>query len=109
MANSDLKFVAIRYYSFYNPWIDVIVMVPLEYENKATECIYEALAVEFWDDSDDRFYDFGYCDYVRDELDKYNIPSSIVCFEEFSDNEFLFENYAKYIINSGIKYTVNSN
>lgn len=110
MAEPDLKLVAIRYYSFYNPWIDVIVMVPLEYENKATECIYEALAVEFWDDSDDRFYDYGYCNYVRDELDKYNIPLSIVCFEEFSDNnDFLFNNYAKYIIDSGIKYTVISN
>lgn len=105
MADTELKLVAIRYYSFFNPWIDVIVMVPLEHEKKASECILKALAVEFWDDSDDRFYDYGYCDYLRDELHKYDIPLSMVCFEEFSDNEYLFDSYAKFINDhSGIKY-----
>lgn len=104
MADSNLKLAAIRYYSIMNPWIDIIAIVPLEYEKKAVKCIRKALKIDFWDDTDDRFYDFGYCDYARDELDKDDIPSSIVCFDDFSENDILFDGYAKFIMDSGIKY-----
>ena len=104
MPDNDFKLVAIRYYSFMNPWLDVIVMVPQSFEEKAKECIYKALKIDYWDDEDDRFYTSGYFDYIRDELDLYNIPSSIVCLEEFEENDDLFNNYAAYIYNSGCKY-----
>ena len=97
MANNEPKYAAIRYHALLNTWLDVIVLVPAEFEKPASECVYKALAIDYWDDTDDRYYSSGYFEYVRDELSLYNIPSSIVCLEQFDEDDALFENYINYI------------
>lgn len=104
MPKEDLNIVALRYYSIMNPFIDLIVMVPADFEELAAECIYQTLHIDFWDDSDERFYCCGYCDYIYDEFKENGIPYSVACLQDFNENEFLFENYAQYIVNSGMKY-----
>ena len=104
MLDDDLKYAAIRYYSFENQWLDILVLVPLKFAKLAKDCIYQALEVNFWDSTDDRFYSYGYLDYVFDELDKHDIPSSAVYLEQFEEYGIPYDKYIKYICKSDCKY-----
>lgn len=70
-----------------------VVMVPKADADNAYKALDEAYE-QYWNEEHPNYYCWGWADYIEDELNKANIPHSVVYDTDFQ--HLLFENYKVY-------------